>query len=191
MGYAVSMPARPSYFHRVDDALKAIRELTTDWIDRRTIEESLGVSKTVAWRILRQCGASDGPGNTVVCRRDQVIRTLEELQETGGYAQEIRRRSRVESKLDQLLRFARTRQVRLVADQEAAELISTRFGRLPAGVELTASRLTIEFSGSEDFLKKVGSVVFALQNDYEAIREFIERPSLPPPDDAESSSNAG
>ncbi len=183
------MPARPAYFHRLADALGVFRQLDSDWIDRRTIEETLGVSKTVAWRILRRCGASGGPGNTVVCRRDQLIAALEELQQTGEYAQEIRRRQRVEVNLEQLLRVAHTRQVQVVPEERGLELVNTRFGRLPAGVELTDRRLTVEFSGSGDFLAKIGAIVFALQNDYDAIREFIERPSLPRPADAESSSD--
>lgn len=185
------MPARPSYFHRLADAIAAFRHLESDWIDRRTVEEAIGVSKTVAWRILRQCGAADGPGNTVVCRRDQLIAALERLQQTGEYQREIRRRQRVEAKLEQLLRLAHSRQVRLVPDERALELVSTRFNRLPDGVELTGRRLTVEFAGCEDFLAKIGAVVFALQNDYEAIREFIERTSLPRPADAESSADAG
>ena len=56
------------------------------------------------------------------------------------------------------------------------QLMNTRFARLPPGVDLTRRRLVIEFSGRGDFLEKVGAIVFALQNDYEVISEFIDGP---------------
>jgi len=34
--------------------------------------------------------------------------------------------------------------------------------------------LTIDFQGTDDFLAKIGALVFALQNDYEAVSDFIE-----------------
>lgn len=184
------MPARPQYFHRLEQALEALRRIESDWIDRRTVEEMLGVSKTVAWRLLRQCGAAEGPGNTLICPRDQAIRALEALKESAAYRQEIRRRNRVEEALARLVRIASAQKTRVVSDSRALALLSSRFLHLPAGVELTAKRLTIEFAGMEDFLEKVGAMVFALQNDYEAIREFIGGSSLPPAPDAGSSSDA-
>ena len=64
----------------------------------------------------------------------------------------------------------------------AAEAIrSTRFGQLPAGVDLAPGELRIRFSGTNDFLQKFAAMVYALNNDFEGIREFIENgsPSRP------------
>jgi hypothetical protein len=171
------MPAQPTYFHRVGDALAVFGQMDSDWIDRRTLEETLGVSKTVAWRVLHQCGAIPGPGNTLVCRRSDLISSLERLRETGKYQQEIARRARVEDRLTQLLAAARSQHIAVARSEEAEELVSTRFGELPTGVELTPTRLTIDFSGTQDFLQKFGAVVFALQNDYEQVSDFIEQRS--------------
>jgi hypothetical protein len=170
------VPTRPAYFHRLAEAVLAFRRLPSEWIDRRTLEETLGVSKTVAWRILRRCGAEAGPGNTLVCRRETLIAALERLQEDAGCRQELHRRERLESRLGQLLAAARSQHVQLAPASAAAEMVSSRFGKLPAGIELKSRELTIKFDGSADFLSKIGAVVFALQNDYEAMREFIDAP---------------
>ena len=172
------MPARPAYFHGLAEAVEVISQLQTEWIDRRTLEEILGVSKTVAWRVLRRCGATEGPGNTLVCRRDSLLQSLRSLQSTGSYAQEIRRRDRLEQNLASLLDVARSRQISVAPAARALELLSTRFDQIPPSVNLSPSRLTIDFVGTQDFLEKVGAVVFALQNDYEAVSEFIEAASL-------------
>ena len=161
-------------FHRLSEALETFRCLDLDWIDRRTLQEVLGVSKTVAWRILRLCGAADGPGHTIVCRRLELIAALERLARSEICDRELRRRSRLEKGLGQLLSAVRARHIQIAPESRTIDLVSSRFHKLPAGVDLSPSRLVIGFRGTEDFLEKVGAVVFALKNDYEAIREFIE-----------------
>jgi hypothetical protein len=168
------MPAQPAYFHRLTEALEIFRQLPLDWIDRRTLQETLGVSKTVAWRILRQCGGKDGPGNTVVCGREELILALERLQQTGRYTYEIRRRDRVESQLSELLALACSRHIQVAPRDRGVELLSTRFAHLPPGIDLSLTRLTIDFAGTQDFLQKLGAVMFAFQNDYDSISSFLE-----------------
>lgn len=168
------MPAQPAYFHRLTEAIEVFRALPSEWIDRRTLQEILGVSKTVAWRILRQCGGKEGPGNTLVCVRDELIQALERLQQTGRYTYEIRRRDRVEAHLAELLTLACSRHIQVAPDDRGVELLNTRFAHLPPGVDLSPTRLTIDFAGTEDFLRKFGAVMFALQNDYDSISSFLE-----------------
>lgn len=150
------------------------RQLPSPWIDRRTLEETLGVSKTVAWRIMRRCGASPGPGNTLVCDRADLIHALETLEHSPECDREVRRRDRVEQRLAQLLAAARSQHVLVAHRQRGLKMVSTRFAKLPPGIDLAPERLTIDFRGTGDFLEKVGAIVFALQNDYETIRDFIE-----------------
>jgi hypothetical protein len=167
------MPARPAYFHRLADAITVLERLSCAWIDRQTLQDILGVSKTVAWRVLRQCGASQGPGNTLICERQQLVAALESLRTGEPCGRELRRRQRLEDRLTQLLTAARSQHIRVVPDSRALELVSTRFAHLPPGVELSPARLSIDFFGTEDFLEKLGAVVFALQNDFETISDLI------------------
>jgi hypothetical protein len=168
------MPSRPSYFHRLSSAIGELKRLETPWVDRRAIEELLSVSKAGAWRVMRRCGAEDGPGGALVCRREGLIAALEALETTGEWRQEARRRARVETYLTEIAEFARSRKTKIADGGKASELISSRFRKLPAGVELTPRRLIVEFTGAQDFLEKVGAVIFALQNDFDAMRDFID-----------------
>ena len=69
-------------------------------LDRpQTLQEILGVSKTVAWRILRQCGASQGPGNMLICERLKLVAALESLRADQPCGRELRRRQRPEDRL--------------------------------------------------------------------------------------------
>ena len=168
------MPTTPLYLHRLAEGIETLRSLSSEWIDRRTLEEALSVSKWTAWRILKQCGAIDGPGGCLVCRRDSLLQQLQALAQDRRFAPEIARRQRVEQYLDGIVRYASRKNKEIVRNQAAVELLSSRFSNLPPGVELEPGELRIQFYGTEDFLQKFGAVVFALNNEYEEISSFIE-----------------
>lgn len=42
------MPTTPLYLHRLDEGIEALRSLAADWIDRRTVEETLSIGKCTA-----------------------------------------------------------------------------------------------------------------------------------------------
>lgn len=176
------MPAKPSWAWRLPEALPALHACEDEWIDRRRLEELLGISKTVAWRMLRQCGVGPGPGGALACRREDLIQRLERIAGDGGLIQsEIARRQRLEGLLDRMRPAVIANLTKVVRDDQALALLSTRFHRLPANVTLTPHSLHIDFCGTEDFLQAFGAVVYALHNDYEAISAFIEEdnPSKP------------
>ena len=187
------MPAKPSYCHRIAEGIAAIEALDTDWVDRRQIEEAMGVSKTVAWRILRKCGADNGPGNTLVCSRAVLILRLKQLVTDGDiHEREIRRRGRLDEFLSKIRPEVIANLTKVSRGEQATHLLSSTFRKLPANVTLTPHSLHIDFQGMEEFLAAFGAVVYALNNDYEEISRFIgsalpeatvppEAPSMPPP----------
>ena len=139
------------------------------------VEEALGVSKWTAWRILKRCGAEDGPGGSLVCRREELIGRLRGIQEGSVAAPEIERRKRVERYLDEMKRFLTQKGAEVARNEVANVILSSRFANLPPGVALEPGELRIHFSGMADFLQKFGAVVFALQNDFERVSELLER----------------
>jgi hypothetical protein len=169
------MPSSPLYVHRLEGGIESLSAMSLEWIDRRTLQEALDISKWTAWRILKRCGAEDGPGGTLVCRRESLIRQLQALQEDGRFAPEIARHKRVERYLDNMVQYASRRHKEISRNQAAVDLMSSRFTKLPPGVDLQPGELRIQFAGADDFLQKFGAVVFALNNDYEQINEFLER----------------
>lgn len=169
------MPAGPTYGHRIPAALEALRQSSSEWVDRRQLEELLGVSKTVAWRILRHCGAERGPGNTLICGRCSLIVRLDELQRDGGpLEREIRRHDRLSALLKRIRPHVLANLTEVARDGLALEMVSSEFKSLPSNVVLTPSSLHIEFGGANEFLEGVGALIYALHNDFERIRDFIE-----------------
>lgn len=168
------MPAKPSYSHRLAPGICFLETLDTPWVDRRQLEEALGVSKTVAWRILRQCGAESGPGGALVCHRTSLLDRLRQLQTDGGiHEREIRRRDRLERLLENLRPSVIANLTPVARDREAIQMLSSTFRKLPGNVTLQPGSLHIDFTGPEDFLKAMGALIFALHNDYEEIHSFL------------------
>lgn len=168
------MPAVPVYVHRLATGIAALEALPHDLIDRRTLEEVLGVGKWTAWRIMKRCGAEDGPGNTLICRRENLLAQLRQLQADRRFGPEIQRRDRLERYLENIAQYASRQHKQVARRHEAEALLSSRFSSLPPGVDLSPTELRIAFHGTEDFLQKFGAVVFALRNDFEQIQEFLE-----------------
>ena len=135
------MPTTPLYAHRLAEGIQVLATLSEDWIDRRTLQEALAVSKWTAWRILKRCSARDGPGGSLVCRREDLIRQLQALEQDGRFAPEIARRQRVEQYLDGMARYVRGRRQEIARDQAAGELRGSRFSTLPPGVNLQPGEL--------------------------------------------------
>ena len=173
------MPATPLWIHRLAEAIPALETLPLDLLDRRAVEEALGVGKWTAWRIMRRCGATEGPGGALVCRREALIASLRCFAEDPRCAPEIARRERVERYLDGMLQYASRKHTVIARDSAAEQLLGTRLSQLPEGVDLQPRELRIQFSGTEDFLRKFGAVVYALHNDFERVTEFIDSASSP------------
>ena len=70
------MPAKPAYCRNLPQGIQLLKNLQTDWVGRLQLSEALGISKTVSWRLMRQCGAVMGPGATLICRREDLIREV-------------------------------------------------------------------------------------------------------------------
>lgn len=169
------MPAKPNYSHKIPEILQGLERHPSEWVDRRSLEEMAGISKTVAWRLLRHLGGVEGPGNTLVVSRAQAIERLRRMQAEGSPSgREIRRRSRLEQYLEGMRGYVAAHRTTVASQTKALDLVNTRFGKLPGNVVLTPRSLHVDFEDAEGFLRSVGAVVFALNNDYEAIREFIE-----------------
>lgn len=173
------MPAKPAYTHLIPELLQHLETSRHEWVDRRYLEEALGISKTVAWRLLRRLGAREGPGNTLVLGRAEAIERVKRLEAEGGAVHhEVRRRSKLEQYLEGMRSYVAAQRTTVAADDRAIGLRNTRFDNLPANVALTPRSLQIEFGNTEEFLRAFGAVVFALNNDYEAIRNFIDHAAV-------------
>ena len=169
------MPAKPSYCRNLSQGIHLLKSLQTEWVGRKELEDALSISKTVSWRLMRQCGATIGPGAALICRREDLIHRLERLLNDGGFVRfEVERRERLAGYLQEIRPQVVAVRTKVIPDRKAAGLVATRFDALPAGVTLTKEKLEIQFSTPEEFLSRIGSIIYALNNDYESVAKFIQ-----------------
>jgi hypothetical protein len=167
------MARSPEYLQRLIESLPEFEGLQQDWIDRKTVQEIVGVSKTVAWRILRRLG-SVGPGGALMCSKLQIINGIRQLQVTGDWAFESGRRARVESNLEQLAGAARARGVVIARGAKSVELLSTTPDRLPDGICFRPYLLVVNFSSAVDLFQKLFALVSACKNEPDEMIEYID-----------------
>jgi hypothetical protein len=161
---------RPSYGGNLRACIETLRGRPDPWVGRRELEEALGVSKTVAWRILRQCGARPGPGGSLLCGRGDLIGRLEELRDGGGkVGYEVRRRERLEAYLEAIRPEARARRTVVARGSAAEAMCGAGVASLPANVVLEPGCLRIQFGDLAELLQAVGALVYALSNDMEGV----------------------
>ena len=121
-------------------------------------------------------GRSPGPAGRSCSRLERVRAYMDDPRVSF----ERRRRERLEAALEALNPHTRARLIKVIGEDrpaEAAGLLSSRFDRLSDGVELTSHSLHIEFRGREEFLERLGAVIFALENDTERVLRFVEQGS--------------
>lgn len=167
------MPAQPAWFQRLDEAIAILESAPADaspWVDRRTVQTLLGVSVTGAWRILTAAGAESGPGRALVIDRHQFLEVLRRWRSSQTVTEEVERRGRVARRLTTIAEEWRSSR----AIQLPARVREVRAATLPQGVTLEPGCLTVRFVTPQEFVTQLGSVLFALQQDWDAMRERIE-----------------
>jgi hypothetical protein len=172
------VPRKPKHWLYLADALPDIEQLPTPWVDRAMLQETLGCSQTEAWRILKRLGAEPGPGGALVLSKEAFMERVRQYLADDRVVFELRRRERLEQALDALSPHTRSRLVKVIEEDRPADalaLLTTRFASLPEGVELTPRSLHIRFQGREEFLQRLGAVLFALENDTDKVLDFLDR----------------
>jgi hypothetical protein len=169
------MPRPAEYVHNLEAAIEYLQRVEGQWIDRATLEEAMSVNKTRAWQLMKKFGAVPGPGNTLILERRLAILGLSRLAAGDDTARQVERRAKLVGRLEAVAKDTFSRRHMIVRDdREALALRSQRFSSLPSAVLLTPSKLEITFHGTEDFLRQLGAVIFAVQNDFAAVEKFIE-----------------
>ena len=172
---------RAGWEHRLTDILKALKAVPGELVGRREVERIFGVSRATAIKILDRFGANLA-ANALVLRRSELVARLQALtaDPTVSFERERQAAALALVSRDSLGEFLGEAAQRLrnnatyARGEAAARQQASRFGDFPAETDLTPNTLHIQFQGLQDFLMKVGSVVYALQNDLEAIEAFVD-----------------
>ena len=87
------MPAKPSWYSKLDDIIRELERLPRPFVDRATLEFLLGVGRRRAQQILAPC-ITERVGTNGLADRDALIARLRRVAEgDDGHYERLRRRN--------------------------------------------------------------------------------------------------
>lgn len=165
------MPAKPSWYSKVDYITAELRSSTRPLIDRATIEFLFGVGRRRAQQIMAPC-ITERVGTNGLADRDALIDRIRRLvQGEDGYY-EMQRRRKVANLLDRL-RAERIQQPQLLIEAPV-EVINQGFENLPTGVRLERGRICVDFDTPQQGLEKLLALAMAISNDFERFERMTD-----------------
>ena len=159
------MPAKPAWYGRLDHILEALRALPRPYVDRATVESLLGVGRRRAQQIMAPC-ITDHVGSNGLADRDRLMAHLKRLGDGTDVHYEQQRRRKVATVLERLHQNWTTSPRVLVEAPDT--IVNQGFDDLPAGVMVSAGRITVEFASSQEALEKLLALAMAIGNQLEA-----------------------
>ena len=154
------MPDKPTWYSQLEAAIGQLEALPFPWVDRATIESTLGVGRRRAQQILQPL-VRRSVGRNGLADREEVIRHLRRLAagDAGHYEQQRRQR------LAELLQtLQRERSTALMVEAPVA-VVSQQLENLPEGVSVTPGRIEVSFGSTREALEKLLALAMAIRND--------------------------
>jgi len=165
------MPAKPSWFGRLDRIIADLEALPSPWVTRGTVEFLLGVGPRRAQQILAPC-AVEQIGTSVVADRQLLVRHLRNLTRSEAAHYESQRQRKLARTIEGLRRDWLERPKVLV--EARTSIVDQSFDGLPEGVELAPGRITIRFAAPTQALEKMLALAMAIGRDMLHFEELTD-----------------
>ena len=164
------MPAKPSWYSKLDDVIRELDRLPRPFVDRATLEVLLGVGRRRAQQILAPC-ITERVGTNGLADRDALISHLRRVAEGDDGYYERRRRRNVAEILTQLQKDRRERPALLV--EAPVRVVNQELGKLPAGILLEPGQITVTFDQPQQALEKLLALAMAIGNDFDRFERYV------------------
>jgi hypothetical protein len=164
------MPAQPQWLLRLPEIIAELEQLAVPIVDRAVFEKVFGVGRRRAIQLMHHFSGHQ-VGRTFIIDRAALLDRLRAGRSSDSFEHEQARRGRVVEELDRLRKLSPGRRVRISV---GAEAFDNRLADLPSGIHLGPGELRMEFSGTEDLLRRLFQLSQAILNDYKRLEEIIE-----------------
>lgn len=168
------MPSKPLWIGKLPEAIAQLERSSLPLIDRRQLEQLLGVGTRRAQQILAPF-TTEHLGRNCLADRISLIEGLRRLASQEEASYERRRRTRLAETLTDLDVAWRSKpRVLIAAPSDPVSL-----GSLPDGIELRPGALTIRFASPQDALEKLLALTLSIGNDFETFDRLSNPPLYP------------
>ena len=166
------MPALSQWFLRLPEIIEALKVLAAPVIDRAAIEKIFGLKRRQAIDLCHRFGGYQA-GRTFLVDRLHLIVELERIRQAPDFEYEMQRKQRLSEMVGEARRLKAGADIILPVRPDA---LTRRMTDLPAGMQMEAGRLIVEFDKPDELLGKLFELAKAAQNDYDAFCAAAERP---------------
>src|ERR1017187_3669423 len=164
------MPTQPQWLLRLPEIIAELEQLELPIVDRAIFEKVFGVGRRRAIQLMHQFEGHQ-VGRTFIIERMVLLARLRARRSGENFGYEQKRRLRVVEELARMRKLAPGRKVRIAVQPEVRD---HRFADLPTGIHLEPGELRVEFSGTEDLLRRLFELSQSILNDYRRFEEIIE-----------------
>jgi hypothetical protein len=164
------VPAKPSWYSKINDVIRELAALPRPFVDRATVEFLLGVGRRRAQQIMAPC-IVDRVGANGLADRDGLIAHLRRLGEGEDGYYERQRRRKVAAVLSQWQKERLERPQLLV--EAPVQVLTQELENLPAGVRLEPGRITVTFDHAQQALEKLLALAMAVSNDFDRFERAV------------------
>jgi hypothetical protein len=141
-------------------AIEQLEALPSPWVDRATLEFTLGVGRRRAQQILQPL-VRHTIGKNGLADRDELIRHLRTVAAGESASYENQRRQAFARQFGAICHDRRTSVI--VAAPSA--VVNQEFDDLPAGVTVAPGHISVQFSTPTEALQKLLALAMAIRND--------------------------
>jgi hypothetical protein len=145
------MPAKASWLLHIPEIVEQLELFKVPVVDRAIIEMVFGLGRRQAIEFLRRFGGYQA-GKTFLIERQVLIEGLRRLMDGDEFRNEILRKERLNSSIDQLHRNQAGARVKIPVPAEA---LNVKMAGLSRGIVLGPGHLHIQFVSTEDLLCKL------------------------------------
>ncbi len=163
------MPPQAQWLLRVPEILDQLSDLKTPVIDRSGIEQLFGLKRRQAISLLHRFGGYQS-GKTFLVDRRALIRQLAKIATGEEFHYELRRRQNVTEEIEKGRRHLKAAAVKITVREAASFEVED----LPAGVQLEAGQISIQFEDVDDLLSKLYELGQTIANDFERFKAVVE-----------------
>jgi hypothetical protein len=167
----VGLPDKPFWYSRLDEVIDELEQLPDPFIDRATLELTLGIGRRRAQQILQPL-VSRTIGKSGLATKKDVVSHLRRLAAGDAAGYEKQRRQRLQSILNELHQRAKEQPRVLV--EAPSRVVNQELESLPPGIHLSPGRIQIEgFRTSDEAKQKLLALILAMGNDPEGFDSRI------------------
>jgi hypothetical protein len=164
------MPAQPQWLLRLPQIIAELEHLDVPIVDRAIFERVFGVGRRRAIQLMHHFDGRQ-VGRTYIIDRSLLLDRLRIRRSGEPFAYEHTRRTKVIDELERLRKLAPGRDVRIPVQPKVE---NSRLAGLPSGIHLKPGELRVEFTGTEDLLRRLFELSQAILNDYRHFEEMID-----------------